>query len=327
MIGGDADAIQREITSVDGVAAVNRRGTTTLSVFLQNGKTKVQGTIIGVPATGPEINSTEITAGKAFPRGTIDDVAVVEQHTADDLDVKPGDTVQALGLGTPAELEVAGVGLSPEYLLPAENQQQLVTTPGSFAVLFVPETVVEQLGGDATVPQVLVRYEPGANRDALDDRLTALAVRHDAALVEPRIDQPSNAVLAEEHTGFDEASIVIATLALVVAALVGALVCARVEDTRRRRRTLVVTLAASAVVGILAGLVAAALIAPELTEAASLPEHVTGGQRPPPCSSPSRSRSSPVPPPWPSTRSCASGATRPSAPGPRWSPRSCRRRR
>ena len=74
-------------------------------------------------------------------------MAVVEQHTADDLSVAPGTTVEALGIGTPAPLDVVGVGLSPEYLLPAQSQQQVVTTPGSFAVLFVPESVVESLGG------------------------------------------------------------------------------------------------------------------------------------------------------------------------------------
>ncbi len=69
--------------------------------------------------------------------------------------------MQALGIGTPAALDVVGVGLSPEYLLPAQSQQQVITTPGSFAVLFVPQAVAESLGGEATVPQVLVSYDVG----------------------------------------------------------------------------------------------------------------------------------------------------------------------
>src|SRR5262249_21679848 len=155
-------------------AAVNTRGTTTLSVFVRNGMTKVQGTVIGVPATGPTINDVSITAGRDFARDTSKSVAVVEQHTADDLDIAPGTTVEALGIGTPAELAITGVGLSPEYLLPAQSQQQVVTTPGSFAVLFVPQSVVESLGGEASVPQVLVRYDAGVDRKALDARLTRL---------------------------------------------------------------------------------------------------------------------------------------------------------
>ncbi|HEY3670043.1 MAG TPA: hypothetical protein VGN51_03845 [Acidimicrobiia bacterium] len=274
VVGGDTDAILRTFTSVDGVATATTRGTTTLSVFLQNGKTKVQGTVIGVPAHGPTINDLSITAGRDFARDTSRSVAVVEQHTADDLGVKPGQTVQALGLGTPAEVDVVGVGLSPEYLLPAQSQQQVVTTPGSFAVLFVPQSVVESLGGEATVSQVLVRYEAGVERDALDRRLTTLATNNGAQLVQPRVTQPSNGVIQEELTGFREASIVVPAIALIVAALVGALACARVEEVRRRRRMLAITIVAAGVVGVAIGLAGAAIGGPELAESVYLPEHV-----------------------------------------------------
>ena len=201
-------------------------------------------------------------------------VAVVEQHTADDLEIAPGATIVALGLVGQSALDVVGIGLSPEYLLPAQSQQQVVTTPGSFAVVFVPESVVEQLGGGAAVPQVLVKYEGGVDRDALDARLTQLANAHGAQLVEPRADQPSNGVIQEELTGFREASIVIPALALVVAALVGALACARVDDERRRRRMLAITVSTAGVVGVVLGLVGAAIGGPDLADSVYLPEHV-----------------------------------------------------
>jgi putative ABC transport system permease protein len=274
VVGGDTTAILQAFTKVDGVAAATTRGTTTLSVFLSNGKTKVQGTVIGVKARGPVINDVSITAGRDFARDTPKPVAVVEQHTADDLGVQPGDTVQALGIGTPAGLEVTGVGLSPEYLLPAQSQQQVVTTPGSFAVLFVPQSVVESLGGDATVPQVLVRYASGVDRVELDHRLTTIATSKGAQLVQPRVTQPSNGVIQEELTGFREASIVVPTIALIVAALVGALACARIDDLRRRRRMLAITIAAAGVVGVALGLAGAAVGGPHLASSVYLPEHV-----------------------------------------------------
>jgi putative ABC transport system permease protein len=274
VVGGDTDAIVRSLTSVDGVAGANTRGTTTLSVFVRNGETKVQGTIIGVPASGPTINDVSITAGRHVARDTSRSVAVVEQHTADDLHIAPGAKVQALGIGTPAELDVVGVGLSPEYLLPAQSQQQVITTPGSFAVLFVPQSVVESLGGEATVPQVLVRYEAGVDRKALDARLTRLATNNGAQLVQSRVTQPSNGVIQEELTGFREASIVVPAIALVVAALVGALACARVTDLHRRRRALAITIALAGAIGVGLGLLGAAIGGPELSESVYLPEHV-----------------------------------------------------
>jgi len=274
VIGGDTDAIARDAGAMRGVQAVNTRGTTTLSVFLRNGKTKVQGAVIGVLGTGATVNDVSLTAGRDFGRASTKSVAVVEQHTADDLDVAPGATVEALGIGNQAALDVVGVALSPEYLLPAQSQQQVVTTPGSFAVLFVPQSVVEDLGGGATVPQVLVKYESGVDRDELDARLTKLANAHGAQLVEPRADQPSNGVIQEELTGFREASIVIPAPALIVAMLVGAVACARVDDERRRRRTLAITVIAAGIVGAAIGLAGAAIGGPELADSVFLPEHV-----------------------------------------------------
>ena len=288
-------------------------------MFIRNGKTKVQGTIIGVPATGATINDLSITAGHDFDRTTTSSVAVVEQHTADDLDVAPGATVEALGIGTPGPLEVVGVGLSPEYLLPAQSQQQVVTTPGSFAVLFVPQSVVEDLGGEATVPQVLVKYEGGTDRDALDAELTKLANANGAQLVQPRADQPSNGVIQEELTGFREASIVIPALALIVATLVGALACARVDDIHRRRRSLAITIVASGVGGVVIGLLGAALGGPDLATSVNLPEHVGANNW---AAAPIgfASRSWPVRACSASAGSCASATTAHSAPDPRRSP-------
>ena len=176
---------------VPGVSGVSTRTTTTLSVWVDGGRTKVQGTVIGIPSSGPPVDTLSITAGQAIAGDTSSNVAVVEQHTADDLGITPSESVQALGIGSVEELKVVGVGVSPEYLVPAQSQQQVVTAPGSFAVLYVPEALAQELGGAAGIGQVLVRYEADVNADALDRRLTRLADKGGAALVVPRSQQPS----------------------------------------------------------------------------------------------------------------------------------------
>ena len=88
---------------------------------------------------GPPINDVSITDGHDFDARHVEHRSPSSSSTPPTTSsVAPGTTVEALGLGNPAPLDVVGVGLSPEYLLPAQSQQQVVTTPGSFAVLFVP---------------------------------------------------------------------------------------------------------------------------------------------------------------------------------------------
>jgi putative ABC transport system permease protein len=271
--GGDTQQFARAAGAVRGVEAVNTRSTTTLSVWTKGGRTKVQGTIIGVPPDGPVIDDVVITDGRAFPRATPSSVAVVEHHTADDLGIHPGDTLQALGIGSVEELRVAGVGLSPEYLMPAQDQQQLVSAPGSFAVLYVPASVATALGGAAAIPQVLVRYEAGADAAALDRELSRLAARSGAALAEPRSAQPSSAVLDEEQAGFREAGLVLGGLVLLLATAVGALGASLVEDRRVRYRRLAVSYVAGTVAGVVVGLVVARFVGAWLADSLDLPDH------------------------------------------------------
>lgn len=271
--GGDTSRFAREAADVPGVTTVQRRGNVTLSVWLRDGERKVQGTVLGMPADGPSVSRPVITDGAAIAARTSEPVAVVEQHTADDLGVKVGDTITALGPGTQLPLKVIGIGLSPEYLLPAQNQQQIVNSPGSFAVVYVPQTIAEQLGGPATIPEVLVAS--GADDTGpVVARLRGLAHESGAELVVTRNTQPSNAVIDEERTGFEEASLVIPLLAFITAMFVAAIACAHVADARSRHVLMARTTVIGALSGVGLGLIGAAILGPKLTRSVSIPNHV-----------------------------------------------------
>ncbi|MFN8028239.1 MAG: hypothetical protein U0W40_18310 [Acidimicrobiia bacterium] len=270
--GGDAARFAQEAAAVPGVTTVQQRGNTTLSIWADDGARKLQGTVLGVPADGPSVSRPVITAGTDIPEGSTEPVAVVEQHTADDLGIQVGDTLTALGPGTPSPLKVVGIGLSPEYLLPAQSQQQIVSSPGSFAIVFVPQPVAEQLGGPATVPQVLVASRADDTGPVID-KLRALAHETGAELVVVRDNQPSNALIDEERTGFVEASFVIPLLAFLTAMFVAAVACARVDDTKRRHLMMVRTTVIGALSGVGLGLIGAAIVGPKLTRSVSIPNH------------------------------------------------------
>ena len=149
--------------------------------------------------------------------------------------------------------------MSPEYLLPAQSQQQIVSARGSFVVVFVPEALAERIAGQAGVPQVLVRYRSGADSAATDARLARVARATGAALAYTPGDQPSNAILDEERAGFDDAGIVLPAIFLLTGAVVVALVAG--ETTRVRadgmsRRTRLRIVAGPVVIGALWGLLA-----------------------------------------------------------------------
>jgi putative ABC transport system permease protein len=228
--GGDPAGFAAAAAKTPGVATVRTRTVATLAVWLGGDQTKVQGTLIGVPAGSPGIDRLAVTSGRPLAQGAND--AVVERHSADDLGIRAGDQLRILGLGDVVDVNVRGIAVSPEYLLPAQSQQQIVAAKGSFAVVYAPEGLAQRIAGPAGVPQVLVRYRPGADAGATDTRLERAARAAGAALASTPASQPSNAILAEERAGFDDAGIILPAVFLLTGAAVAALVAGHTTRVR-----------------------------------------------------------------------------------------------
>jgi putative ABC transport system permease protein len=268
--GGDTTAFAAGARQIDGVAAVESRTSVTLAVWARNGTVKVQGQVVGVPTEHPPVNGFLLESGRgidpAQPTGI-----VVESHTATGLRLAPGDSVRILGLGDVVDTQVRGVAASPEYVVAAANQQQLVTAPGSFAVLFVPEALAQQTAGPQGITEVLVRYEPGAARATVDARLDALAARTQAVVREPRSDQPSNAMVVEELNGLHLAGVVTPALLLVLAIVVGGLALALAARAGAPRVNLVVGGIIVSTAGVAFGALLARTTAQAIVEAVDIP--------------------------------------------------------
>ncbi|MBT8225730.1 MAG: ABC transporter permease [Dactylosporangium sp.] len=298
IVGGDAPAIATEVATIDGVATVATRTVADTPLRLADGKT-LTGRVIGLPTTGqPPINQVEVESGSYLDPSRAGGV-LAESHLADQADLSEDSTVEIWVGGTWQPLTVLGTVASPEYLWPAASRQDVLPAPGTFGVLFVPESLARQVLGpepaEATQTgpnEVTVYYTPAARDDAseLDARLAALAQRHGAADVVPRDDQPSNATLALDIKGFEELAIMFPVLFLTAAGLATYVVLTRRVARDRaiigmmrasgfRRRTvlghylttgLLCGLAGS-VIGVLLGIAAAGTVTRLYIEAIGVP--------------------------------------------------------
>ncbi|HEX6312636.1 MAG TPA: hypothetical protein VF152_13560, partial [Acidimicrobiia bacterium] len=128
--GGNAAAFAERARRVDGVAAVETRSTGSLAVWVGDGRAKLEGRLLGLPSARPSVDRVGVRSGRPLAEGDVS--VLVERHTADAYDLAPGDRIELLGVGDVVELGVAATGVSPEYLVPAASQQQILTTRGSF---------------------------------------------------------------------------------------------------------------------------------------------------------------------------------------------------
>ena len=163
-----------------------------------------------------------------------------------------------------------GVVSSPEYVVAAANAQPLVTAPGQFAVVFAAEPFVAKAAGPSALTEVLVRYEPGADRDPLDERLDVLGAarrRHCASRAPSSRRTPWCRRTRRARRGVHVRTGLLLVLAIVVGGLA---LGARSSRGAPRRHVLLGGLVA-ADLGIVVGVVAAVLLAGTITDAVDIP--------------------------------------------------------
>jgi putative ABC transport system permease protein len=213
---GELGTLPNEVAGVSGVAATDTRLVAEMPIRI-DGHALV-GRAVGMPTSGqPAIDQVLVQEGNgldpADPNGVL-----VEHHLADQFGLAPGDSLDLNLAGTWQQVTVRGIVASPEYLWPARSRQELLVPFDQFGVVFVPEPLLQSLPAQAVTHELLVTYQPGTDRAALDAKLTAHATAAGAAS-QTKADQPSNAALGEDINGFGELSLLFPILFLGAAAM------------------------------------------------------------------------------------------------------------
>ncbi len=213
--GGDVRTLAAEATNTPGVAGAQLRSV--VDVPLQVGNAKLLGRVVGLPADAqPEVNRVAVIDG-AYLDPAKSDAVLVEQHMAEHFALSPGDTLSVLDGESWTDLTVVGVAASPEYIWPARDRQNVITTPDNFGVVFAPEPLPAQLAAGPN--EVVIYYRDGEPDEAVTAELTDRARALGATGVLTRAEQPSNAALEEDLRGFEEMALFFPVLFLAAAAM------------------------------------------------------------------------------------------------------------
>jgi putative ABC transport system permease protein len=234
----DVTAVTRDATGVAEAAAAvpDVRATSTrfvADVPIEIGDQQLLGRAIGLPDDGSAapVNDVLVLDGTRLDPSVPDGV-LVERHMADNFHLAPGDTIRILDGTTWRDLKVLGTVFSPEYIWLARSRQDVFVLPDEFGVLFAPESLVAALPASAVQPQALAYIAPGAPDSAT--ATTASAMRSAGALdVMTRAEQPSNALLQEDVSGFGEMSLAFPIMFLGAAAFATFVLLGRLIASQR----------------------------------------------------------------------------------------------
>ncbi len=277
-VGGPREEVLAAGDQMPGLRASTARTVADVPFLVGEDHTML-GRAVGMQSSGQStVNDIRITVGTTLDPRTPHGV-VVEQHMAAHFDLEPG---EALSISTPdgwAEAQVLGVAASPEYLWPAKSRQEVLVLPDDFGVVFASESFVRELAPTAQRSEVLFRLADDASAEAVEDARAAVlaAGALDAFTLD---EQPSNAALQEDVSGFAEMSVMFPAFFLIAAAfatyvMLGRMISGQVANigTMRalgfRSRTITWHYAAiGVVVGVVAsvvGVVIGALLAEGIT--------------------------------------------------------------
>ena len=290
--GGDTATLSRQLRDLDGVTAVEQRDQGEVPFRVQ--PPGDQRTLLGrVVAQPPDAAVNQLLVEQGHGPGDGPGVTI-ERHMADHFDLGVGDAVEVYGPDGWESLDLTGVAVSPEYLWPARDKQDVLSSPDDFGVLFAPPDVADRLLGDAVEHQVLVRFAGSADAGPLTEQVRRLATAAGAGDVMAQADQPSNAALQEDVQGFGELAVLFPVLFLVAGSSAAYVLLGRLVRSQRgqlgmlaangypRRRILGHYLAfgaaagaGGALVGALGGIVLARWLTDTYTSSLGIPLAVT----------------------------------------------------
>ncbi|UCG83986.1 MAG: ABC transporter permease, partial [Dehalococcoidia bacterium] len=224
-----------ELESIEGVASVTGRVNADIALALPGAESKrVLARVISLPADNrPAVNNVNLEEGSYFEAGD-SDVLLVEKSFAEHHELEPGGNVILIADGRETTFGITGIVTSPEYIWPAKNRQEILSSAETFGVVFVTEDAAIGLTGSSSINEFAFIVEQDADRDAIiAEAKQRLRTNSTIMDVVPREDQPSNTAVSMDLEEMGEFSEVFPLLFLIVGALATYIFLTRIVHNQR----------------------------------------------------------------------------------------------
>lgn len=272
------------LESLPGVQAVTGRINTDIPLILPGDDPKtILARAISLPSDSrPTVNNVKVEEGSYFEQGEVD-VLLVDKTFAEHHGLQPGDTVYLAVNGQEQPFQIKGIVTSPEYIWPAKSRQEILVSPETFGVVFVPDETAALLTGKAGINEFSFLVEEGSDRDGVITAVKGIMDDRGYQIMDlvKQEDQASNAALALDLQEFGEMAEVFPLVFLIVGALATYILLTRIVQNQRpqiglmkavgytRRQVLLHYLSFALVIGVagaVAGTIAGYLLSEVVTQ-------------------------------------------------------------
>ncbi|MBI4216193.1 MAG: FtsX-like permease family protein [Chloroflexi bacterium] len=255
-----------EIGALPGVAAAEGRIVREVPLHIP-GSAGVLARVISVPQERPASAIDLVLVEGSFFSGPQAREVLLERKFANFQGFRPGDTIHFKKGNERIPFKVVGVVISPEYIWVTKSAAEMFPSPRAFGVVFLPQERAEAFfGSQGRYNEILVRLEPGADREVLlaqmgqvlrSYHIARLSQRDTAEVGESRRDairgyrvgeavalkdQPSNKMLEMDLESFHQLSLMFPVMFLAAAAMAIYTVLSRLIQGQRPQIGLMVAM-------------------------------------------------------------------------------------
>jgi len=233
---GDAPAsVAGDVRALPGVESAEGRLVSELPVtFPRLDSPHILARLVSLPEGGerPSVNDVAVVDGRYVQDSS---EVLLEQSFAKFNHVELGDTMQVtVSDGSQLELTVAGFVVSPEYLFPARNEQEMFSPPSQFGIVFLPYSKLSSfLNREDRVNDVAIRLAGGADAAVVAQQVSDALSLYGLGRVTDREHQLSNRLLQLDLDGFRGLALVFPLLFLLVGGLAAYTLLNRLMQSQR----------------------------------------------------------------------------------------------
>lgn len=228
-------ALGERIAEIPGVARVDVRVVVDVTLDVPDLTEPASGRLIGIPIPRiATLNDIFLRRGR-FPSPERTDEVVVSEAFAISRDLGPGDRVGAIINGRRRDLEIVGVGLSPEYIY-SIRPGELIPDDSRFGIFWMDgRSLAAAFDMEGGFNNVALTLAPGASEPDVISRLDALLAIFGGLGSIPRSLQTSHWYLDNELRQLQSVGLVLPVVFLLVAAFLLNVVLTRIVAVQREQ--------------------------------------------------------------------------------------------
>lgn len=222
-----------KLEAIEGIAQIQGRLVKDVQVMSFERDENVYLRLVSIDTTDENpINNMRLELGDSLQSG--ESVIWIDNKFFEANNLSLEDSLQVIAGGRMHELEIIGVGRSPEFIYATRTLADIYPTPETFGIAYLSEEVMKNMFPEESAFNDLVfTLSPGYVYDDVKDVLESRLKRHGLLNLMAREDQMSHLYLDMEITGVEAMSTGMPILFLSIAAMILYIVLKRLVEQQR----------------------------------------------------------------------------------------------